>query len=77
MIEVYPRAYGEASLELDAEDGRQGLSPCIRGSHAQAVRGLPAGGSIPVHTGKPLLDGVQVVLAQVYPRAYGEAWRQA
>ena len=52
---VYPRAYGETEDIRARPTLNRGLSPRIRGNHVQQESRVFLGGSIPAHTGKPLL----------------------
>ena len=57
-------------------EGREGLSPRIRGNRVRApARAVPRG-SIPAHTGEPTPQTASQALARVYPRAYGGTCRR-
>ena len=50
---------------------RRGLSPRVRGNHAQALHGLEEGGSIPACAGEPRADDIFRDYLGVYPRVCG------
>ena len=52
--------------------GCKGLSPRLRGNLRLVFRSPLLGGSIPALTGKPPEGDANLVVALVYPRAYGE-----
>ena len=70
---VYPRPHGEARLGRGGHVLEDGLSPPTRGSQAGAFAEIPAGGSIPAHTGKPTVAPLSGSVGTVYPRPHGEA----
>ena len=71
--QVYPRTHGEAPPVWPPPPARSGLSPHTRGSRIAGNGGFARYGSIPAHTGKPLLDREISVAGRVYPRTHGEA----
>ena len=68
---VYPRTYGgtidpQRVVVLDC-----GLSPHIRGNLVDFGNRVGSDGSIPAHTGEPVVHVGHVHLGRVYPRTYG------
>ena len=69
---VYPRAYGETTTAVTGPVLAEGLSPRLRGNRMRSRYASCGIGSIPALTGKPHVTPRRGVVAQVYPRAYGE-----
>ena len=68
---VYPRTHGGTAKRGPKLYAFRGLSPYTRGNRCrQATRKLPRG-SIPVHTGEPIVGREEEKMAQVYPRTHG------
>ena len=73
---VYPRPHGEAASGGGDRIYGRGLSPPTRGSH-EAPPAQPTGeGSIPAHTGKPMMVPPTTWRITVYPRPHGEAMKR-
>ena len=53
LLQVYPRAYGEARVLMQGDPTKGGLSPRLRGSPAISRSMLSWERSIPAPTGKP------------------------
>ncbi len=70
---VYPRVCGEALPVQRTHRCRQGLSPRMRGSLANAVNAIPGHRSIPAYAGKPGMVCSSARAFRVYPRVCGEA----
>ena len=68
---VYPRTYGGTSMSAISSAAFRGLSPHIRGNHAQRSESLISEGSIPAHTGEPCVRLSLDIANRVYPRTYG------
>ena len=69
--EVYPRAYGGTDRVQRLKTNTQGLSPRIRGNRNASSPFSVRVGSIPAHTGEPVIDMGLGISLEVYPRAYG------
>ena len=72
---VYPRTHGETSRLTTDTTKRAGLSPYTRGNLVGVALVGGYQGSIPVHTGKPVLEWVGLHPQGVYPRTHGETPR--
>ena len=57
---VYPRTHGETFAPCQAFFAYLGLSPYTRGNLLGLFPTLPCNGSIPVHTGKPVVGGLRL-----------------
>ena len=68
---VYPRACGGTPPRSGQRRVHAGLSPRVRGNHAQRVGEQPGLGSIPARAGEPAVLRASRVVAVVYPRACG------
>ena len=71
---VYPRVYGESTVQPLAIRPSPGLSPRVRGIRAAASPDHRHGGSIPACTGNPSTSRSRRWSAAVYPRVYGESY---
>ena len=71
-ISVYPRTHGETNEKFEDWAILEGLSPYTRGNHAIVACKCRPGGSIPVHTGKPVSNYACSIPFGVYPRTHGE-----
>ena len=69
---VYPRMYGETATADHCGGWLEGLSPHVRGNPPCRHTSLSCQRSIPACTGKPRRPSMIEVLAEVYPRMYGE-----
>ena len=69
---VYPRAYGERSVDVQGGKDRRGLSPCVRGTAPWVPMSCLSAGFIPVRTGNGAERAGAGTGQAVYPRAYGE-----
>ena len=72
---VYPRTHGETLLVLRLLRSIRGLSPYTRGNPCSGLWTRDKAGSIPVHTGKPLLWALDQSQRGVYPRTHGETFK--
>ena len=73
---VYPRSYGESHIPSEPGVTAGGLSPLIRGILPVDCVSTLYGGSIPAHTGNPLIAVDGRLQRKVYPRSYGESGRR-
>ncbi len=71
--QVYPRVRGGATLSMDSNGRRWGLSPRARGSQTAKTAMIAGNGSIPACAGEPqgAPDGLRI--SRVYPRVRGGA----
>ena len=69
---VYPRTHGETIVSRALVRAMWGLSPYTRGNPSPAGSSKACKGSIPVHTGKPIVIAVPHIHKRVYPRTHGE-----
>ena len=78
---VYPRVYGETEVEITSGDTYTGLSvaphlsPRVRGNRRRCASATTPLGSIPACTGKPMRRRRTARVLGVYPRVYGETYR--
>ncbi len=68
---VYPRVCGGTLAVGDSRQGREGLSPRVRGNPVCAHRGAVRGRSIPACAGEPRLPRLRAASCEVYPRVCG------
>ena len=68
---VYPRVCGGTSAEAPETALTWGLSPRVRGNHAEPVRDASLSGSIPACAGEPPQYVCRGLLWGVYPRVCG------
>ncbi len=71
---VYPRTHGETAPPLSHLTLEEGLSPYTRGNRESYGDQCLTQGSIPVHTGKPVIAAEAANPARVYPRTHGETF---
>ena len=71
-LRVYPRTHGETNVVRRIDGAGEGLSPYTRGNPRVDMANLTPTRSIPVHTGKPCLNGYCRCKEKVYPRTHGE-----
>ena len=72
IVRVYPRTHGETYRKGKTGIPIEGLSPYTRGNPQSTCADLQHIGSIPVHTGKPIIDMLTLDALEVYPRTHGE-----
>ena len=68
---VYPRVCGGTRIAAWAWLFKAGLSPRVRGNHANAVAVVVGDGSIPACAGEPSRSGPPSTTSRVYPRVCG------
>ena len=68
---VYPRVCGGTTGHVASYAVRRGLSPRVRGNHAESDRKHPTARSIPACAGEPPLHLIDCGHAGVYPRVCG------
>ena len=71
---VYPRTHGGTGYRKGLRCGTLGLSPHTRGNHHPAAARTPVVGSIPAHTGEPLLPRSPAAGFGSIPAHTGEPW---
>ena len=71
-VKVYPRTHGETTGDERATQVGEGLSPYTRGNRSPRHSRCTISGSIPVHTGKPIVNSRRSIENGVYPRTHGE-----
>ena len=69
--EVYPRVCGGTHQPNAVIGQGQGLSPRMRGNHAQAILAAFVSGSIPAYAGEPKSMVSSPAVSPVYPRVCG------
>ena len=68
---VYPRVCGGTGSGIRLGDGREGLSPRMRGNLFYPTRAKMTSGSIPAYAGEPRIATGKSTADRVYPRVCG------